>query len=337
MTAVKLTWTVGDVPMAALLADDYVWQMIERDDTPFVEISRATTRVPLRLEANDYVWSDPAGDIAKAYRISFVKDDGTVNPVPLLAVNAAADAYCTVAQLRDEGLTVAQASDARVELAIDWATDYIERYTRRFFVPRYQKKIFSAEGNGDIVVLGDIPIIALLAISIDSMVLTELDVIEVFNRHLRAEQIDDRGSSKLGISDDVIYDDDGNRVDWNWYAPGVQNIEVSGIWGYTELARGATPGETVAGSQVPIDYGETPSLINWAARMLTLQRVWPMAGATASMVAGAASLKRLKTRDQEIEWDRGDAVSGAAGSFASDAAIHEVLEGFRRSITFQAV
>ncbi|MCP4676629.1 MAG: hypothetical protein GY854_14170, partial [Deltaproteobacteria bacterium] len=45
-------------------------------------------------------------------------------------------AYCTVADIRDEGITDAQVSDVRLSLLIDEATQTIDRITGWFFEPR---------------------------------------------------------------------------------------------------------------------------------------------------------------------------------------------------------
>lgn len=331
MAVVRLSWTIPAADLAARIADGYDQQVVERDAVggpgPWVEISRATTRPPMVENVETYVYADPAGDLTYDYQVVYRRSsDGALYGTPLAVGTVAADGYCTLAEVRDEGVTALDATDAQVLRAIVWADRYIEKYTRRWFGPRFVPVLRKGGRTDEEVVFFDVPIIALLTCTVDGTQLANGDL-EVYNRHLTTGQADDRNASRLEISDDAT---------WGWFSQGRQNVEIAGIFGYTELPAGALPGETAAGSQVPLDYGEVPPLINWAARALTISRCFPMYSAAAGGAAAAAKVKRMKTRDQEIEYT---APSGAAqfGSFASYGEIHEVLAGYRRGLALGAV
>lgn len=330
--AVRLTF---DVPSpAALVAAGWDQIKIERSTnggTTWAEISRATTRLPLRDVVERYCYSDTTGLITYAYRAVYYDSvDDADHGTPLTIADVALDGYATVAEIRDEGVAVADAADARVTTALEWASRYIERATGRRFGARYTVHRVDVELRSDTVLLPE-PIIAVLRMSSNTGVF-DLSTLDIYNRHLRGGDVADRAAPQIKIADDLTTEDYyrlwlGDVV----FERGSQALAIAGIWGFTEPTVGTIGGETADGSQVPLDYGVVPPLINWAARALTLQHLFPMYTAD-DIAARARQVTSIRTRDQSVTFD---ATSAAASSgWASSDAIAEVLAGYGRSVRF---
>ena len=160
MTALRLSWTIPTADLAARIADGYDQQMVERDiGGGFVELSRETTRVPLAEFVEAYVYADPAGDVSYNYQVTYRKSaDGSTYATPLAITNVVEDGYCTVTEIRAEGVAVADATDAMVERAIAWAGRYIEKYCRRWFGPRFVPTMRKGGRPDEEAVFFDVPI-----------------------------------------------------------------------------------------------------------------------------------------------------------------------------------
>ncbi len=331
MTALILTF---DVPTpAALVAAGWDEIKIERSTnggTTWTELSRSQTRIPLRDVVERYCYADPAGDLSYSYRAVYhdsVDDDD--HGVPLAITSLAVDAYATVAEIRDEGVTVAEAADARVTLALEWATRYIERVTGRRFGARYGVHRLDVRNNLGTILLPE-PIIAILRVGTATSTV-DLTTLDVYNRHLRGGDGTDRASPKLSIADDLSTDDYYRM--WTGVAAferGSQALTITGIWGYTEPSRGAVGGETADDSQVPLDYGVVPPLVNWACRALALQHLFPQYTED-DLSARARQVTSLRTRDQSVTFDAG--ASAASAGWAGSDAVAEVILGYGRAVS----
>jgi hypothetical protein len=194
---------------------------------------------------------------------------------------ATAPGYCTVQDIRDEGIPVAVMSDTRAEELIEEASEYIDLICGRWFEAR-DRTIRVQARNHPVLDLGPgNPIIKVDALNIISgrgSTLTRdeisVDDVLVFNRHLTEGLIDpdDRDTPRIeyhGIFG-VEYPGTGVAADFPW---GSQVVEVQGTFGYTQLPRGVTPAETSDGSQVPANLGITPPLIRKACKLLTVREV----------------------------------------------------------------
>jgi hypothetical protein len=332
MAAIQLTFDVPDP--AALVAAGWDEIKVERSTdggTSWAEVSRATTRIPLRDVVERYCYADSAGATTYSYRAVYHDSvDGTDHGVPLSITDIAIDGYATVAEIRAEGVTVADAADARVELALEWATRYVERATRRRFGARYAVHRLDVRNYPDALLLPE-PVIAVLRYGTSDTTL-DPDVLTVYNRHLRGGDLADLASPKVKIEDDLETWEYMRRwMSEAGLASGSQTFLIAGLWGYTEPTRGAVGGETAAGSQVPLDYGVVPPLVNWATRALTLQHLFPMYTED-DLAARARQVTSIRTRDQAVTFS--DAAAAASSGWAGSDAIAEVLAGYGRSISF---
>jgi hypothetical protein len=332
MPAVRLAFDVPDT--VALYAAGFTQIKVERctGGTPpvWTEISRSTTRIPLRDVVERYYYSDPNGSPSYDYQAVFYNPTtGLDDPTELEISEVEPDALATLTEIRAEGVTVAEADDARVTLALEWASRYIERATRRLFGPRFGIQVFDVPQTSDTLLLPE-PLIAILAMESGGAAV-DLTTLEIYNRHLRGGDRGDLSGPQLKIADD-LESDLYNAVWGDLFAfdRGSQAVRVTGIWGYTEASRGAIPGETADGSQVPLDYGVIPPLVNWACRALTLRHLFPMYTAD-EMTARARQVVSLSTRDQSVTFSA--AAAAASTGWAADDAVQEVLFGYARVLS----
>lgn len=331
--AVRLEFLLSDV--ATRIDEGYVELKIECDDGGgggYVEISAATTRPPLRDVVLRYVYQDPNGDEGYDYQAIPVMADGTEYGTPTTADVISEDAYTTLADIREEGVLVVDVADSRVNSFITLASQYIHTFTKNWFTPRF--KIFQLTGDRDERLFLDAPIIALQKIVIDG-VEESLDSLTVSNRHLRNGLIspDDRRNPMISYSDSLLVDADVRleSLGGGWFPRERQVIKIWGIFGYTELPDGAVAGETSDGSQVPLDYGDTPQMIEWCARMLTIQKCYPYISDKAMKIEFKNRFKRQKTRDEEIEFHNAQS-SGTNGNSSESFTVDEILRSFMRPI-----
>lgn len=143
-------------------------------------------------------------------------------------------AYCTVQEMRDEGITEAQADNARITMLIALATGYIELITRRWFEPR--TLTLKLDGQGHDTIWLPAPILEITAVKVDGTAARDSDL-TVYDRLMP----DDRGNPK------IVYSEGFHK--------GKQNVEISGSFGYTEA------------------NGSTPALIRQAAKKLVIREL----------------------------------------------------------------
>ena len=246
-----------------------------------------------------------------------------------------ASGYCTVQSLRDEGVP-ARFTDAVLQAKIAKWSQYIENVTGRWFEPRSLQ--IKVDGKGSQELLLEIPIISITDVTFDTSPFSP-DVLEVtadnfrvYNRHLtqRLTNPDDRDNPKvefINIPDNVI-EAQGIFGLTNMFFPiGVQNVNVNGVFGYTDYD----------GSP----YGKTPDMICEACKLLVLRDLEPRySGRDKAFDArNQGRLKRMKTRDQEIEWHdtfRMGTGTAYAGAFTGDPEIDSILAMYMRPPHFGA-
>lgn len=223
--------------------------------------------------------------------------------------------YCGLADLRDEGLAATEMSDARTLGAIQRASAFVERATRRFFEPRYLTLL--ASGTGRTALLLDTPIIGVDEVAwggsaeeADSL-LDDETALRVFNRHL-AGGPDDRASPKI-----ELYTDLGPFTPGVGYlfGRGSKNVRVTGAFGYTD--RDAAP------------WGKTPEDIRRVTMLLVLRDVAKLADVDAREDARLRGrLVSERTRDQSYQLSSAKEM-GLATSLTGDPEVDQVLLAYR--------
>lgn len=229
-------------------------------------------------------------------------------------------AYVTADELLEAGLPDTLTT-IQLEAIARRASVQIEAYTRRWFYPREMTLLLDGTG-GDILQVGP-PIIAvfevrLLApalVTVGDNTLVEATSVRVYNRHLTQglNDPDDRNNPKI----QYLQSNAGTRRSPNiWpsgYFPyGVQNVQVHGLFGYTELDDPAT---LWTDGITPV--GVTPEIIKLACTMLAARdtrAIGDVSGRVSDALTGYVN--RERTRDQEIAYstpNKSSIITNAAG------------------------
>jgi hypothetical protein len=280
-------------------------------------------------------WSAPTDEPIGAHEMRwFVRSaPGAIEQVftvdfDVLAADAGSyrSGYALVSDLRDEGVSTAEATDARLARLIGLASQYVDRMTGRFFEPR--PLTLTLDGSGGRMLLLGHPIIAvrdatlLVAMPVE---VGELPVTQGFfrvcNRHLTQGLLDpdDRENPRL----EFFHESDllgvhttpaaslglGSLV----WLRGVQNVVVSGLFGFTDPD----------GSAV----GRTPDLIRHVTKLLVLREIPAMT----DTVLRDDRQKRWRlvgerTRDQGYNLDP----LRAQGGFTGDPEIDAIIASYQR-------
>jgi hypothetical protein len=238
------------------------------------------------------------------------------------SVPIAAPFYGSLRELRDEGVTVTQASDARLIAAILRASAYVNRITGRDFSPRY--KLLRLDGRGGSVQLLWEPIIALETLHFSTSPLfpsdlqVQADFYRVYNRHLSGLNTpDDRDDPKVELfrsSEDLqgIRPFTFSRL---IFPKGQHNVEAVGVFGYTE-ADGSP-------------FGVTPTEIRRVTHLLTLREIPKLMSCSREETLSRYRIKSEKTRDQSYDLE-GLKDLGRIGRFTGDPEIDSILAAYLR-------
>lgn len=257
--------------------------------------------------------------------------------------------YATVEQLRDEGVSV-ELSDARLTLLLKRAALQIENWTGRWFYPKHTTFLLDGTGSDQLQVGPPIILIESVRwLEPDTTYLTatnelvDLRSIRVYNRHLTQGLLDpdDRKNPKLQYVSSWSGERHAPRIfPSGWWPEGVQNIEVKGLFGWTEPDDGAT---LWTDGVTPI--GTTPAAITLATLMLAVRDTLPLGDLEGRNEAALANrLQSLRTRDQSISWGYqqstsasiGDSNAGGAG-IAGNSLIKSLLQPYVRMGALGAV
>lgn len=239
-------------------------------------------------------------------------------------VGSFTNGYCTVQDLRDEGVTVSMASDAQLQERILLASRMIDKFTGRFFDLRTQS--FTMDGTGKASIHLDVPIVAIDTVSVDDVAFLPSDII-VYNRHVSEglafpnDADNPRIEVRQPLDDDLLF-----KIGLKVFPKGQKNIRLDGVFGYREFDG------TVS--------GKVPDLIRYVCKLMTIRYLARMAD-----ISGSADYRdswrvvSIKTRDQAVQWATPSASMGrrGVGRFTGDPEIDTFLLGFRRPPTMRAV
>lgn len=203
--------------------------------------------------------------------------------------------YASVNDMRAEGVTQAQATDERLEQLIDEASRGIDAATGQFFAPR--ERSFQLDGRGTPTLELPVPIIRLDDLSIDGVPVPLMP------------------STLLVSGAPVQPGFDGAYIAFRYgraFPRGRKNIEVAGLWGYTE--------------DDGTDTGRTPLEIRRACMMLVIRMLPLLADTDATEDArGRWRIVEERTRDQSYKLDR-----IAPGPLTGEPDIDRILLRYRR-------
>ena len=234
--------------------------------------------------------------------------------------------YALVSDLRAEGVTAAESTDARLARLIRLASQYVDRMTGRFFEPR--PMTLALDGSGGRIQLLGHPIIAVRDVTLQVAMPAEIGELpvapsffRVYNRHLTQGLLDpdDRENPRL----EFFHESDllgvqampaaslglGSLV----WLRGVQNVVVDGLFGFTDPD----------GSPV----GRTPELIRHVTKLLVLREIPTMTDvARREERQKRWRLVSERTRDQGYNLDP----LRAQGVLTGDPEIDAILISYQR-------
>jgi hypothetical protein len=215
--------------------------------------------------------------------------------------------YVSIAELREEGVTESDASDARLERLIALAERTIENVTGRFFEPRIQ--VITLDGSGTSGLRLPQPVIAIDWVATDpapgrlAEALLEPTRYRVFNRHIATGLFapDDREDPRLELVGDAVW------------PLGRQNIVVRGWFGYTDPD----------GSPL----GRTPAPIRQATMLLVLRELPRLVDVDARAESrNRGRIVSERTRDQAYTLQ----ALASVGAFTGDSEIDGLLVRYLR-------
>jgi hypothetical protein len=177
--------------------------------------------------------------------------------------------YASVADVRAEGVTVAEASDARLELLLDEASRLIDRVTGWFFEPRLMTLRLSGRGVPTIEL--PVPPIRLDRLTLGTAALP-----------LDAEHLLVVGAPvQPGFDTPYLTRRNGR------FPRGHGNVVAEGLWGFTE--DDGTP------------TGRTPPVIRRATMLLVLRSLAPLADDASFEARSRWRVIEERTRDQSFK------------------------------------
>lgn len=231
-------------------------------------------------------------------------------------------AYATVSDLRDEGVAV---PDMRLLRLIHMASRYAEDATGRFFEPRWQEQRLSGTG-GRSQQFGD-PLIAVHHVSFGNPVQNTVGLgsLRLYNRHLTARLTnpDDRDDPKIEFVHfkEIFGRQRSSSIDSPlfgvpfrdlFFPGGVQNVNVLGLWGYTDWD----------GSPA----GRCPELLRHAVKLLVMREIHRFTDDDRDD-RKRYRLTTERTRDQSYVLDKLE-----EGPFTGDREVDDLLLRFRRPL-----
>lgn len=240
--------------------------------------------------------------------------------------------YCSLSDMRDEGVSSTDVSDVRLAKVINRASRFIDRVTGRFFEPRYQQLL--VDGSGGRAIDLNEPIIGIEEVHLyvsnysPDGYLLDNTLFTVYNRHLSQglTQPDDRECPRIEY---LHYNDLMGAYSryaptpyhmYNTFSIGTQNVKVLGLFGYTEADGspwGRTPEQLEHVCKLLV-IREMPKLTDYDQRE---DRKWRW------------RVTSDRTIDQSISYDS----EHMRGSFTGDPEIDLILASYVRPPSFAAV
>lgn len=315
-----------------------------------IEVWRSTTgleadRVLLHtitlVDGQDvYEWDDTSGEDTYVAWYRYHHDTGPLNSTydGPIQYGTMSQWYVSVQDIRDEGIDATALTDTRAVRLIRQAQSLIDDATGRHFLP--ESRTIKIDSYSEHTLVLPEPIVKIDSIDLEELVdgsdptTTEYDVslMRVYNRHLtqRLTRPDDREFPRVVITPEFI-----PEFSWTGYFPYTrQQIKVVGVFGYTELRPSDSAGETSAGSQVPLNYGRCPPMIEDVMFRLISEWVSPHGRPELRRADEIASrAKSWKTDKQSItRFGHGDT---GVPFITGDLAIDKVLYRYSRDYSPQ--
>lgn len=244
------------------------------------------TATAYSLGTHEVVWRyvAAAGGPTRVMRRRFEVVDETI-----WGEGAAYLGYVDTARAQQLGLAIPTGGTVSdLHYAIDYASRMVETLTGRFFEPRYERLLLTSHGERSLILghaiigIEEIGVTGLAATDTQIRTVVDLDLIEVFNRHLRGTlNPDDRDAPRVTYG--LQYDPTVLAQVTLRFDRGVLNVDVLGMFGYTDPD--GTP------------VGQTPQLLGRV--VLALARRHVLEDPLSEDVGSAAGrVRSVRTRDQ---------------------------------------
>jgi hypothetical protein len=229
--------------------------------------------------------------------------------------------YATVASLRDEAITLAEATDARLTSVLTRVSRQIDHWTGRTFEP--VSATYQLDGDGSRVLRFSNPIISLTSLTLLDDTGAEVHTYSaqdfvVYNRHLSGQlQPDDREDSRIEMRS--YYN---QWPKYRGYLPyGQRNVKVVGKFGYTDYDGGVTPD------------GITPLDIAHACRLLALREFPRM---------GNFDERRVRQHGYRVSAETSEGANYVTqrmemGSYSGDPEIDRIIQRYKRPMALGSV
>ncbi len=198
--------------------------------------------------------------------------------------------YASVADLREEGVTAAMASDARLARLLEEATATIDRVTGWFFEPRTAS--YRLDGRGTPTLELPVPPIVLTRVdsAFEDGTFGQRALTPLVPWGAPRLPLDESGMVVRGAP--VAAGFDGPRITLRFgfaFPRGRGNVLVEGLWGYTE------PDGSL--------HGRTPLSVRRAAMLLVLRNLAPLGNDDAFEARARWRIVEERTRDQSYRLD----------------------------------
>jgi len=224
-------------------------------------------------------------------------------------------AYASVADLRAEGVTGTSSTaytDATVQAAIDYASEYIERVTGLFFEATTDTRVFDGSGTRRLAL--DVPLLTLTKVEWLQFGSTWSDVTDqnTFRLYNRIPQ--DQKYPRIEIYHSQTHIQTSVFGVW---PEGPQNVRISGSWGLVENT----------GTQASPQYA-VPKLIAKACKILAV--AWLDTIGDGQLLAVLRSYGVTEERTKHHSYKLADAM--AAGELTGIPIVDQILRQYKRSV-----
>lgn len=237
MATIKLSISVDEIESIFLqYTHIQVWRCATRDGV-YAEITTPSTRVALAEDDSFYEYIDATAPTTTYwYKTRYYHDttlDVSEYSDPMQGIDGGL--YCTLQDIRDEGITTTELSDERaLALSTRWQ-QWFEAQTKNFFVPK--EATVDLDGDGSRMLLLPVPIINVSALYINDDFVTVVDPTTYAVYNSRGPVQDDRSNPRIMLkrsTTDIFAQMSGK------FNIGDRNQRIIGTWGYTE-SDGSTP------------------------------------------------------------------------------------------------
>jgi len=311
MAAIKLRIHVSELANVMTLFDEIkVYRSTAGISGTYTEITGLGTRITLVALQTVYEYDDIAGDPAYYYKTSYFNSVSSAESSLSEAIKGEGTGnYVSIQDFRDEGVTVAQASDERLLALIEIWESFVNEQTGQWFYPK--DITLELDGNDTDILFLSIPIISVTSLKLNGE--TEaLDAASyvVYNRF----DPDDRRNPRIKLQRTSTMDlferlsAGGSQA--LRFAKGYRNQIIEGSFGFIE------------------PDGCAPKLIKYAVTRLVIARIGPEASAGASP---AGPVVEEWTDGHKLKYSDIPAASGG-GSITGDLEVDRILKMYRRPI-----